>query len=161
MNRKLTICALAALASLSVVGGACGDDDDEETTTSPATTTTSGATGATGATGESGVSGTVTADDVLACLDGQGLDASVNDSEFLGLEADYERVDVAEGDLDTAATIAIFDSEQTASDELQTAEVAMGVADVKQAGNTVWGIDSAADFSPEDERAIEGCLPRS
>ncbi len=158
MNPKLLICALAVLASLAVIGAGCGGDDDE-TTTSSTTPTTSGATGATGATGESGVSGTVTAEDVLACLDGATLDATTNDSEFLGLESDYERVDIAEGDLDTAATIAIFDSEQTAGDELSTAEVAMGVADVQQAGNTVWGIDSAADFSPEDEKAIEGCLP--
>ena len=35
----------------------------------------------------------------------------------------------------------------------------MGVADVKQAGNTVWGIDSAADLTPDEEKSIEGCLP--
>ena len=157
MNHWPKICALAALASLSVAAG-CGGDD-ETATTSPATTTTAGATGATGATGESGVTGTVTADDVLACLQDAGLDATTNDDKFLGLESDYERVTVAEGDLESAAEIAVFSDEQSAKDELSTAEVALGVANVKRAGNVVYGIDAAAEFTPDDEKAVAGCLP--
>jgi hypothetical protein len=160
MNRKLLICALAALASLAFAGAGCGGDDEETTVTPTTTTTTTGATGATGATGESGVSGTATSDDVLACLQDADLDATTNEDRFLGLEADYERIDVGDGaELDQAAVIAIFADEQTASDELSTAEVALGVTDVKQAGNVVWGIDAVADFTPADEEAIEGCLP--
>jgi hypothetical protein len=161
MNRKLLICALAALASLAFAGAGCGGDDEETTVTPTTTTTTStGATGATGATGESGVSGTATSEDVLACLQDANLDATTNEDRFLGLEADYERIDVGDGaELDQAAVIAIFSDEQTASDELSTAEVALGVNDVKQAGNVVWGIDAVADFTPSDEEAIEGCLP--
>src|SRR5687768_8925631 len=160
MNRKLLICALAAFASLAFAGAGCGGDDEETTVTPTTTTTTTGATGATGATGESGVSGTATSDDVLACLQDADLDATTNEDRFLGLEADYERIDVGDGaELDQAAVIAIFSDEQTASDELSTAEVALGVNDVKQAGNVVWGIDAVADFTPSDEEAIEGCLP--
>ena len=160
MNRRLLICALAALASLAFAGAGCGGDDEETTVAPTTTTTTTGATGATGATGESGVSGTATSDDVLACLQDADLDAATNEDRFLGLDADYERVDVGDGaELDQAAVIAIFEDEQTASDELSTAEVALGVNDVKQAGNVVWGIDAVADFTPEDEEAIEGCLP--
>jgi hypothetical protein len=159
MNLKLPTCALAALVSLAFVAGACGGDD-EDTTTTPTTTTTSGATGATGATGEGGVSGTATADEVLACLQDAGLDAATNEDQFLGLESDYERISVGDGaELDQAAEIAIFPDEQTASDELPTAEVALGVSDVKQSGNVIWGIDAIAGLSPEDEDAIEGCLP--
>jgi hypothetical protein len=158
MNPKLSICALAVLASMSIVGGACGGDDDETTTPLP-TTTAAGATGPTGPTGEQGASGTVTADDVLTCLDEAGLDASTSDTEFLGLEADYERVDIAQGDLDTAATMAIFTSAEDAESELSTAEVALGVADVQQSGNVDWGIDAAAEFSPDEQKAIEDCLP--
>lgn len=157
MNPKLLIYALGAVASLALVGGACGGDDEETSTTS--TAATSATTGATGATGAEGLPGDVTASDVLTCLDGAGFEAATNDNELIGVESTYERVDVGQDDLDQAAVIVVFESGHDAQAEEHNLEAAASVADVKAVGNVVWGIDSSADFSESEQLVIEGCLP--
>jgi len=155
MNSRLP---LAAFACLALLAAGCGGDD-EETTTTTSSTSTIGATGATGATGGEGVAATATADQVLACLDETGLEAATNDNELIGVESPYERVDVGQDDLDQAAVIVVFGSEDDAQAEEQNLEVAAGVADVQTVGNVVYGFDSSADFSSSEELVIEGCLP--
>jgi hypothetical protein len=147
--------ALLALACLSAPLAACGDD--ETTTSAPAVSTTS--TGATGATGAGGAPGPISAADVAACLDTAGFEATPSDAELVGVESAYERLDVARGDLDQAAIVVVFESDADAQAEEPNLEAAAGVADVKAAGNVVYGFDAAADFSPAEELVVKGCLP--
>jgi len=144
----------AVLASLLLAFAAgCGDDDE------PAPTTTE-ATGATGATGESGAVGeTVAIADVQSCLEGEGLEANVNENELIGIEASYERLDVPLEDLEQGAAIVVFESAEDAKAEADIADVAMGVGDTTVAGNTIWGVDLSVSEPDEAEAAIEGCVP--
>ena len=134
---------------------ACGDD--ETTTVVPPAATTS--TGATGATGAGGAPGPASVDDIAACLDDAGFDSAPDADQLIGVDASYERLDVAQGDLDEAAAIVVFETEQDAKAERDAVAAAAGVAAVKQAGNVVYGFDSVADFSPAEELVIAGCLP--
>ena len=128
------IAAALALLALAFAAG-CGDDDEP-------TSTTSTPSGATGATGESGSVGeTVTVEDVQACLEGEGFEANVSDSELIGLEGSYEHLDVPLEDLEQGASIVVFESAEAAEAEADAADVAMGVGDTTVAGNTIWGID--------------------
>jgi hypothetical protein len=147
---------IAMLACVVVLIPACGGDDDTTTSAPPATTTT---TGPTGATGTGGAPGPASVDDVAACLRESGFDASPDDAQLVGIDAPYERLDVAQGELDEAAVIVVFESDADAEAQKSAVGAAAGVSDVKLAGNTVYGLDSAADFSPAEELVIRGCLP--
>jgi hypothetical protein len=148
------IAAALALLALAFAAG-CGDDDEPEPTTSTPS-------GATGATGESGAIGeTVTVEDVQACLEGEGLEAIVSDSELIGLEGSYEHLDVPLEDLEQGASIVVFESAEAAEAEAEAADVAMGVGDTTVAGNTIWGVDLSVSEPDDAEAAIEGCVPAS
>jgi hypothetical protein len=149
------IASVLALFALAFAVG-CGDDDDESTST------TSTPSGATGATGESGSVGeTVAIEDVQSCLEGEDLEANASDSELIGLEGSYEKLDVPLEDLDQGASIVVFESAEAAEAEAEAADVAMGVAETTVAGNVIWGIDSSVAEPEDAEAAIEGCLPAS
>jgi hypothetical protein len=87
------------------------------------------------------------------------LEASVDDSPVLGLEAEHEKVYLALGDSDQAAVFAVFDSAEAADAEGEAFDALGGVADTQVSGNVAWGFDSAAEETPDDEAAVEGCLP--
>ena len=148
------IAAALALLALAFAAG-CGDDDEPE----PITSTPSGATGATGESGSVGE--TVTVEDVQACLEGEGLEANVSDSELIGLEGSYEHLDVPLEDLEQGASIVVFESAEAAEAEAEAADVAMGVGDTTVAGNTIWGVDLSVSEPDDAEAAIEGCVPAS
>jgi hypothetical protein len=143
------------LACAAFLVGSCGDDD-ATTSTPPASTTSTGATGATGA---GGAPGPASVDDVAACLEDAGFDATPDDSELIGIDAPYDRLDVSQGDLEAAVVILVFDSEQDARAQKRKVGAAAGLTGVKVAANAVYGFNSAADFSPAEELVIKGCLP--
>jgi hypothetical protein len=148
------IASVLAILALAFAAG-CGDDD--EPTPVPATET-----GATGATGESGTVGeTATIEDVQGCLEGEGLEANVSDSELIGLEGSYERLDMPLEDLEQGASIVVFESAEAAEAEAEAADVAMGVGDTTVAGNVIWGVDLSVAEPEDAEAAIEECVPAS
>jgi hypothetical protein len=143
--------ALGVICALAIALSACGGDDEEPATT---TSTPAGASGATG-----GVGAVVTADDLVSCLDGAGLEATVDDSPVIGLEGQHEKVYLALGDSDEAAVFAVFASAEAAEAEAEAFDALGGVANTQVAGNIAYGFDAGADETPEDEAAVEGCLP--
>ena len=147
---------IALLACAGLALAACGGDDDATTTAPPAATTSTGATGATGA---GGAPGPASAADVAACLGEVGFEATPDDAQLPGIAAAYERLDVAEGELDEAAVIVVFESDQDAKAQKGAVAAAAGIGGVKLAGNAVYGFNSAADFSEAEELVIGGCLP--
>jgi hypothetical protein len=145
-GRRGALCG--ALVALALGVSACGGDD--ETT---ATTTDAGASGASGVTGA-----VVSADDIVSCLGDAGLEATV-DSPVTGLEGEHEKVYVAIGDSEQGAVLAVFESEEAAEAESEAFAALGGVAAEQVSGNVAWGFDAIAGETPDDEAAIEGCLP--
>ncbi|UJA19537.1 hypothetical protein HJD18_04480 [Thermoleophilia bacterium SCSIO 60948] len=152
---------LAAVAALALIGAGCGGDEPE--TTSTPTTTSTGATGLTGATGSTGDAGASdvasidSASQLVECLDGEGLEAA-EAGPVLGLE-DYEVVDLSLGDSDQAAVFVILDSPEAAKKDVEEIGTLAGVAFPEARGNVVFGFDATADETPEDEAAVDACLP--
>ena len=147
---------IGALACLTAALAGC-DDDEQTTATTPVVSTTSPAPA--GATGAGGAPGPASVDDVAACLDAAGFEATPSDAELPGVDAAYERLDVAQGNLDDAAVIVVFETEDDAQAAEPKIEDAAGAADVEAVGNVVYGIDAAADFTSAEELVIKGCLP--
>ena len=139
-----------ALVALALGVSACGGDDETTTTA----TTDAGVSGATGVSGS-----VVSADELVSCLGEAGLDATVDSSPVTGLEGEHEKVYVAIGDSDQGAVLAVFDSAEAADAELEAFSALGGVANSQVAGNVAWGFDATAGETPEDEEAVEGCLP--
>ena len=145
-GRKVALAAAPCALVLTVA--ACGGDD-EETTTPEA-----------GATGGTGVSGAVpTADELVSCLTDAGLDASLDESPVLGLESEHEVVNVPIGDLSEGAVLVVFPGPDQAEAEAQAVAALAGVANTQVAGNVIYGFDAVADETPDDQSAVEGCLP--
>jgi hypothetical protein len=137
------------VAALALAVSACGGDDE--------TTTTSTDAGATGATGVAGA--VITADDLVSCLGDAGLEASVDSSPVTGLEGQHEKVYVAIGDSEQGAVLAVFESAEAADAEAVAFDALAGVADTEVSGNVAYGFDATAGETPDDEAALEGCLP--
>ncbi len=147
------IATVLSVLALAFAAG-CGDDDEETTSSTPTSS------GATGATGESGAVGeTVAIEDVQGCLEDAGLEASVSDSELIGLEGEYEHLDVALEDLEQGAKVAVFESSDAAKANAEAADIALGVGETTVAGNAIWGVDLSVEDPEEAESAIEGCVP--
>ena len=63
------------------------------------------------------------------------------------------------GDLDQGAEFAVFANEADAKANEADASALIGVSPTELTGNVVWGFDAAADETPDDQAAVEGCLP--
>ena len=147
MARRAAALAVGGVLALGL--GACGGDDE----------TTSSSTTAVGASGASGLAGAaVTADSLVACLEGAGYEAATGDS-VLGLDAEHTLVEMPLGDLEQGAAFVVFPSEDEAQTGEEDASALIGVSPSELTGNVVWGFDASADETPEDESAVEACLP--
>ena len=145
MRRTGAAILAAAVAAMAIA--ACGDDDE---TGSPTAVGASGASGAVGAV--------VTAGSLVTCLQAAGYGAATTDP-VLGLDAEHTQVELPLGDLDQGAAFVVFPDEASAKAADKDASALVGVSPTELTGNVVWGFDAAADQSPDDQQAVEACLP--
>jgi hypothetical protein len=132
-GRKGAAIGAAVLAALTI--GACGGDDGDETSASDAGP----------------------ADALVSCLQDAGYDATVDDA-IPGVEAEHTNVVMPLGDLDQGAEFAVFATGADAKANDEDASALIGVSPTELTGNVVWGFDAAADETPDDQAAVEGCL---
>ena len=78
---------------------------------------------------------------------------------MLGLDAEHTQVELPLGDLDQGAAFVVFPDEASAKAADKDASALVGVSPTELTGNVVWGFDAAADQSPDDQQAVEACLP--
>ena len=144
---RRTGAAILAAAVAAMAIAACGGDDE---TGSPTAVGASGASGAVGAV--------VTAGSLVTCLQAAGYGAATTDP-VLGLDAEHTQVELPLGDLDQGAAFVVFPDEASAKAADKDASALVGVSPTELTGNVVWGFDAAADESPDDQQAVEACLP--
>jgi hypothetical protein len=97
------------------------------------------------------------ADALVTCLQDAGYDAAVADP-ILGFDAEHTSVVMPLGDLEQGAQFAVFASESEAKANEADASALIGVSPTELTANVVWGFDAAADETPDDQAAVEGCL---
>ena len=138
MSRALGLRApiAAGLTCLALALAACGGDDEESSSA---------------AAGE--------ADTLVSCLQEAGLEAAVDDSGVTGVETQHTRIAVAVGDLDEGAVVVVFGAPDEAAFEFDAVDALAGVAGMELQGKVIYGFDSSAEQTPDDEAALEGCLP--
>lgn len=134
--------AIAICAGAVALGAGCGGDDTTIATTPVTTSSTAPATGATGA----GVAATISADDLVTCLQNAGVDATISPNTLAGVTGGYQVVDV--DDFDVAVVFATPDD--TAD---QDTAVGLYVDRPKLAANVYYG---GPNRSAE---AVATCLP--
>ena len=100
----------------------------------------------------------LTGDALVSCLQAAGYDASLDDP-VTGLDAEHTNVVMPLGDLDQGAEFVVFGSEADAEANESGASALIGVSPTELTGNVVWGFDASAGETPDDQAAVEGCLP--
>ncbi len=138
MSRALDCRAalVVALAGVALALGACGGDDEESSS-----------------------AGAGEADTLVSCLQEAGLNAAVDDAGVTGVETQHTKVAVPVGDLDEGAVLVVFGAPDEAAFEADAVDALAGVAETEVQGSVIYGFDSSAEQTPDDEAALESCLP--
>jgi hypothetical protein len=145
--RPALLTALIALAIGAFAATGCGGDDETSTEADSTATSVTGSDSGTSSGGSDASGESPSFDTVLACLQGEGLDAQDQSSDISG-----ETIGI---DYSSGRTVISF--EESAEDAETAASVAESYGEVLTSGTIVASLDTSPEATADADK-IESCI---